>query len=98
METINTALCSSGLSGMVFHAPFIDLHPGFKLVGSGERSKKLIQQHSSQGSYLGYYDAVYKSIVNNQPTAVTAEDGINVMRIIEAAIKSSNEQKVIALL
>lgn len=41
---------------------------------------------------------MYKSIVNNQPIAVTAEDGINVMQIIEAAIKSSNEQKVIALL
>ncbi|WP_366941845.1 Gfo/Idh/MocA family oxidoreductase [uncultured Nostoc sp.] len=57
--------------------------------------KKVI---SSQGSYLDYYDAVYKSIVNNQPIAVTAEDGINVMQIIEAAMKSSNEQKVIALL
>ena len=63
METINTALCSSGLSGMVFHAPFIDLHPGFKL----------------------------------EPITVNAEDGINLMRIIKAAIKSSNEQNVIAL-
>ncbi|WP_442948845.1 Gfo/Idh/MocA family oxidoreductase [Nostoc sp.] len=57
--------------------------------------KKVI---SSQDSYLYYYDAVYKSIVNNQPIAVTAEDGINVMQIIEAAIKSSNEPTVIALL
>ena len=45
METINTALCSYGLSGRVFHAPFIDLHPGFQLAGSWERSKKLIQKN-----------------------------------------------------
>ncbi|MEH2237967.1 Gfo/Idh/MocA family oxidoreductase [Nostoc sp.] len=65
-----------------------------------EKDTKVIREKvkSSQGSYLGYYDAVYKSIVNNQPIAVTPDDGINVMRIIEAAIKSSNEQKVIALL
>ncbi|MEH2405117.1 Gfo/Idh/MocA family oxidoreductase [Nostoc sp.] len=62
---------------------------------TGGKIKKVI---SSQDSYLDYYDAVYKSIVNNQPIAVTAEDGINVMQIIEAAIKSSNEPTVIALL
>ncbi|MDZ8028206.1 MAG: Gfo/Idh/MocA family oxidoreductase [Nostoc sp. DedQUE11] len=219
MEIIKTALCSYGLSGKVFHAPFINLHPGFELIGSWERSKKLIQEDypdvksysslealhlfgmpnavfadmritraasqiddyfelilyyeklrvklkasflvrepvpsyiihgtkgsflksradaqedklragmkpntydwytepeseygllhaekdgkvirekvkSSQGSYLGYYDAMYQSIVHGQPIPVTAEDGINVMQIIEAAIKSSNEQKVIAV-
>ncbi|WP_375467332.1 Gfo/Idh/MocA family oxidoreductase [uncultured Nostoc sp.] len=45
METINTALCSYGLSGRVFHAPFIDWHPGFQLAGSWERSKKLMQEN-----------------------------------------------------
>lgn len=43
MKIIQTALLSYGMSGQVFHAPFIDLHPGFKLLGSWERSKKLIQ-------------------------------------------------------
>ncbi|WP_392535504.1 Gfo/Idh/MocA family oxidoreductase [Nostoc sp. C117] len=64
-----------------------------------EKAGKVIREKvkSSQGSYLGYYDAMYKSIVDNQPIAVTAEDGVNVMRIIEAAIQSHNEQKVIAV-
>jgi scyllo-inositol 2-dehydrogenase (NADP+) len=64
-----------------------------------EKAGKIIREKvkSSQGSYLGYYDSMYKSIVDNQPIAVTAEDGVNVMRIIEAAIKSSNEQRVIAV-
>ncbi|MDF5710721.1 MAG: Gfo/Idh/MocA family oxidoreductase [Nostoc sp. S4] len=62
-----------------------------------EKDGKVIREKvkSLQGSYLGYYDAMYKSIVENQPIAVTAEDGINVMQIIEAAIKSNNQQKVI---
>lgn len=41
---INTALLSFGMSGKVFHAPFIDLHPGFELKGSWERSTKAISQ------------------------------------------------------
>ncbi|OOV19578.1 Gfo/Idh/MocA family oxidoreductase [Flavobacterium sp. LM4] len=44
MQKIKTALLSYGMSGKVFHAPFLDLHPGFELLGSWERSKKLIQE------------------------------------------------------
>jgi len=44
MQKIKTALLSYGMSGKIFHAPFLDLHPGFELLGSWERSKKLIQQ------------------------------------------------------
>ncbi len=39
MRIINTAILSFGMSGRVFHAPFIHLHPGFKLVGALERTK-----------------------------------------------------------
>ena len=44
MQIIKTALLSYGMSGKVFHAPFLELHPGFELLGSWERSKKLIQE------------------------------------------------------
>ncbi|MFM2400974.1 MAG: hypothetical protein RI950_491, partial [Bacteroidota bacterium] len=43
MKPIETALLSYGMSGRVFHAPFIQLHPEFNLVGSWERSKKNIE-------------------------------------------------------
>lgn len=43
MQKIRTALLSYGMSGKVFHAPFLSIHPGFELLGSWERSKKLIQ-------------------------------------------------------
>ena len=44
MHTIKTALLSYGMSGKVFHAPFIAAHPGFQLAGAWERSHKNIQQ------------------------------------------------------
>ncbi|MEL1244668.1 Gfo/Idh/MocA family oxidoreductase [Flavobacterium sp. DGU11] len=44
MKKLKTALLSYGMSGKVFHAPFLEMHPGFELTGSWERSKKLIQQ------------------------------------------------------
>lgn len=42
MENINVALLSFGMSGRVFHAPFLHLHEGFTLMGSWERSQKNI--------------------------------------------------------
>lgn len=44
MRQIKTALLSYGMSGKVFHAPFLALHQGFELKGSWERSKKLINK------------------------------------------------------
>lgn len=44
MKPINTALCSFGMSGWVFHAPFLTNHPGFKLYAVWERSKNLSQE------------------------------------------------------
>ena len=40
---IRTAVLSFGMSGRVFHAPFIHLHPGFTLVSCWERSQPNIQ-------------------------------------------------------
>jgi scyllo-inositol 2-dehydrogenase (NADP+) len=39
MQPINTALLSFGMSGWVFHAPFIDVHPGFNFYSVWERTK-----------------------------------------------------------
>lgn len=44
MEPINTALCSFGMSGWVFHAPFININPGFNLYAVWERSKNLAEK------------------------------------------------------
>ncbi len=44
MNSIKTALCSFGMSGTVFHAPFIHLHHGFTLHGVLERNKELSRE------------------------------------------------------
>ncbi|MFP9117046.1 Gfo/Idh/MocA family oxidoreductase [Flavobacterium sp. RNTU_13] len=44
MKKIKTALLSYGMSGKVFHAPFLTLHEGFELTGAWERTKDLIRQ------------------------------------------------------
>lgn len=44
MKKIHTALCSFGMSGTLFHAPFIAAHPKFTLYGVLERSKSLAKK------------------------------------------------------
>lgn len=52
---------------------------------------------TEQGNYYDYYDAVHKAITENKPMPVTCDDGINVMSIIEAAIKSNAGKKTVLL-
>jgi len=44
MQQVKTALCSFGMSGWVFHAPFIDIHPGFNFYAVYERTKNLAEE------------------------------------------------------
>lgn len=71
MQKIKTALLSYGMSGKVFHAPFLRLHPGFELLGSWERSKKLIQKDYPTVTSYPNMEAVLESdaelIVVNTP-------------------------------
>lgn len=41
---VNTGICSFGLSGRVFHAPFIQANPDFKLSAIVERTKNLSRE------------------------------------------------------
>jgi len=44
---------------------------------------------------MEYYDSIYNSLINYSSPAITAQDGINVIRIIEAAYQSNKEKKII---
>ena len=44
MQPINTALLSFGMSGQVFHAPFLQVHQGFNLYAVWERTKNQAQE------------------------------------------------------
>jgi scyllo-inositol 2-dehydrogenase (NADP+) len=41
MKPIKTALCSFGMSGRLFHAPFLHLNPGYELYSVWERDKNV---------------------------------------------------------
>jgi len=73
MKKINTALLSFGMSGRVFHAPFIQLHQGFELLGSWERTNKTMQQYYPSVTSYNSIEAVLNDdavelVIVNTPT------------------------------
>ena len=98
MQKIKTALLSYGMSGKVFHAPFLNLHPGFELLGSWERSNKLIQADYPELTSYPSLESVLESdaelIVVNTPTATHFEYAKKVLQagkhaIVEKAFTST---------
>ena len=64
-----------------------------------EKDGKVIKEFitSLKGNYGDYYQAVYNAIRNNAPVPVKGEEAMNVIKIIETAIKSNKEKHVIEL-
>ena len=61
------------------------------------KNGKIIKEKvkSLKGNYYNFYDGMYNSIMNNTVEPVTANDGLNVMKIIDAIFISAKEEKVI---
>ncbi len=57
------------------------------IIDNGETVRTHVD--SLQGNYMEFYDALYEAIVNDKPLPVSANDGLNVMKIIEAVIRSA---------
>ena len=51
---------------------------------------------SENGNFMAFYENVYQSLRGKEQPAVSVQDGINSMRVIDAAMESSREKKVIA--
>jgi len=47
------------------------------------------------GSYQDYYENIFQSIRNGEPLSVTAEQTTDVIRVIEAAIQSNQEKRMV---
>jgi scyllo-inositol 2-dehydrogenase (NADP+) len=62
-KKIKTGLLAYGMSGKVFHAPFISTHPGFELVAVTERTHK-----KAESDYPGIvsYDSIEETINDEQ--------------------------------
>ena len=111
MKQINTALLSFGMSGRVFHAPFINLHEGFHLAGSWERSKKQIQEfypgtHSYDSLEAVLNDDSIDLVVVNTPVyshfeyaakALKAGKHVVVEKAFTSTVAEAEELKTIAL-
>lgn len=73
MKKIKTALLSYGMSGKVFHAPFLAFHEGFELMGSWERTdKKITHDYQDAKSYESLEEVLNSNvdlIVVNTPVA-----------------------------
>ncbi len=74
MQPINTAILSFGLSGKVFHAPFIQLHPGFTLCGIWERSKSETKEYYPEAHIYRSLEEILQDnsielVIVNTPTA-----------------------------
>ncbi len=102
MKAIQTALLSYGMSGRIFHAPFIEIHPGFELVGSYERSQKNIQKaypgtHSYDSLDEVIHDADIELIIVNTPIPTHFEYASQALKagkhvVVEKAFTNSTEE------
>jgi predicted dehydrogenase len=52
---------------------------------------------SLRGNYGAFYDGLYNTIINNAPCLVSGLDGLNVMKLIEAAKESHELGKIIQI-
>ena len=58
MEIINAALCSYGMSGMIFHGPLLEVHPGFKITKILERRKRESEEKHPGALIVKNLDAI----------------------------------------
>jgi scyllo-inositol 2-dehydrogenase (NADP+) len=64
-----------------------------------EKDGKIIKEYipSTPGNYMEYYDGIYEAMRLQQRLPVTAQEGLNVIRIITAAYKSNLQKTVIKM-
>lgn len=60
-----------------------------------EKDGKVIREYipSQRGNYGEFYDSLFEAIRNNKPVPVTAEEGIDIIRVVTAAYKSNELKK-----
>lgn len=72
---------------------------GKGLLHTDKDGQNIIREYisSEKGNYMDYYNGIYDALRNNKPLPVTAEEGLNVVRIIEAAFTSVAKKRIILL-
>jgi scyllo-inositol 2-dehydrogenase (NADP+) len=108
-KIIKAGICSYGMSGSIFHAPFIHVHPGFEFAAVVERSKHTAQErYPDVKVYAGVeemlQDASLDLIIVNTPnythyeyTKAALNAGKNVIVEKPFTVHSSEGQELIEL-
>lgn len=73
-----------------------DVHDAL-LIERKDNFEKIKHYRNLTGNYGVFYDLLYDSIINNKPPVVSVDDGINVMKIIDACIISDKNKQVVKL-
>lgn len=78
MEIIKVGLAAYGMSGQVFHAPFISINPHFELCKIVERSKELSKERYPDATIVRSFEELIKDpaielIVVNTPDSTHYE-------------------------
>lgn len=110
MKTINAALCSFGMSGKLFHAPFISCHRGINLYAIWERSKDVVRDYYPETKIYRTYeqlldDPLIDLVVVNTPSythfeyakqALNAEKNVIVEKPFTATLSQAKELTALA--
>lgn len=62
---------------------------------NGQEVRK--EMHSTPGNYMGYFQDLYLMLAAHAPNPVSGEDGLRNIKIIEAALRSTAEKRIIEL-
>jgi scyllo-inositol 2-dehydrogenase (NADP+) len=62
-----------------------------------QKEGKIIRElvTTERGNYGDFYEGVFQAMRNNKQMPVTGEEGLNVIRVIELAFRSSKERQVL---
>lgn len=85
INLIRTGICSYGMSGKLFHAPFIDAHPGYQLSAIVERNNNDSRERYPHAKLCRSVEELYADkdlelIVVNTPTHLHYEQGKMVLQ------------------
>lgn len=109
MQLIKVGMCAFGMSGKVFHAPFLKQHPGFSLAGIVERTKNESEKLYPEAQIYRSVEAMLENpalelIVVNTPVQLhfehakkAIEAGKNVIVEKPFTVNASEAQELIRL-
>jgi len=77
----------------------IEPDAGKGLLHTDKDGQNIIREYisSERGNYMDYYNGIYDALRNDKPLPVSAEDGLKVVLIIEAAFKSVRDKRIVQL-